>query len=298
MVRLRMASMDDWEDDKILLDFLAKQQARGSLTLILGAGMSSHFGLPSWPKLIKRLFASKGSPAPKKDAKRQAEDYRSTYFPGDVPGFLADVKSSLYRDVKVDFGSMRSHNSLAAIASLAMGSRRVGVSEIVTFNFDDLLEIYLEYHGFVTVSVGDRTYWSKSGDVTVLHPHGLLPRSSRRTASADIVFDQYSYTEAIGTKGSAWRQLLLSIMRTHTCLFIGLSGDDDNLDSLLERCGKQHASRLDNSLFWGVAFSTTDKNARFWKRRGIFLKRVADYDQALAQFLFKICQGAAEIRSA
>jgi len=291
-----MATIDDWQQEPTLLRFLSKQLANGSLTLVLGAGVSDHFGLPSWRTLIKNLFAAKRSPVPRKDPKRQAEDFRNRYYESDVPGFLKAVKVALYRGVKVDFDSMRSHNTLAAIASLVMASNRGSASRVITFNFDDLLEIYLEYHGFVTLSVGERMHWSRAVDVTVLHPHGLLPYKGPRLDSADIVFDQFSYTKVIGTPGSAWRQLLLSTMRTHTCLFIGLSGDDDNLDSLLEKCMNQHASRLDNSLFWGVAFSTSDKNEKFWKRRRVFLKKVDDYDRALAQFLFQICQGAAALR--
>ena len=296
MTRLSMATLDDWQQESTLLRFLSAQLVSGSLALVLGAGVSDHFGLPGWPLLIKTLFSSKRSAVPRKDPKRQAEDFRNQYYENDVPGFLKAVKLALYRDVKIDFESMRSHNTLAAIASLVMASRRGSASRVITFNFDDLLEIYLEYHGFVTLSVGERMHWSRAVDVTVLHPHGLLPYRGPRVASADIVFDQLSYTKAIGTKGSAWRQMLLSTMRTHTCLFIGLSGDDDNLDSLLERCMNQHASRLDNSLFWGVAFSTSEGNGSFWRRRKVFLKQVDDYDRALPQFLFQICQGAAALR--
>src|SRR5580700_3810776 len=123
MTRLSMATVDDWQQESTLLRFLSKQLAKGSLTLVLGAGVSDHFGLPSWPELIQRLFAAKRSSVPKKDPKRQAEDFRNRYFETDVPGFLKAVKLALYRDVRIDLDSMRSHNTLAAIASLVMASK-------------------------------------------------------------------------------------------------------------------------------------------------------------------------------
>jgi hypothetical protein len=289
-----MASLADYEDDETLNKYLSEQLTAGSLTLVLGAGVSTHFGLPSWKKLIGRLFKAKRAATPKRDPKRQAEEYRNRYHKNDVKGFLKAVRTALYRDISIDLDAMRSHNTMAAVASVIMVSnRRSGTSQIITFNWDDLLETYLEYHGFVTQSVGEEKYWSKGVDVTILHPHGCLPYAEgRRRASRDIIFDQFSYTKAIGTKGDAWRQLLLSVMRTHTCLFIGLSGGDDNLDSLLERCMAQHASGLDHSLYWGIAFSTSDKDSTFWERRRVFLKTVPDYKKSLSQFLFRICQGA------
>jgi SIR2-like domain len=257
---------------------LSEQLASGSLTLILGAGVSAHFGLPSWPEPVERLFQSRRTTTPEKDLKRQAEYFRNRYHKDDVGGFLSAVRSALYRDVSIDFDSMRSHNTMAAIASIVMVSNRTNrASQIITFNWDDLLETYLQYHGFVAQSVGDEKYWSRGVDVSVLHSHGFLPRGSNTAlGSKDIVFDQFSNTKAIGPNGEAWRQLLLSVMRTHTCIFIGLSGDDDNLDSLLGRCQAQHASDLEGSAYWGITLATGNEQSEFWDRRGVYLKVVND----------------------
>ena len=299
MVRVRMPSVDDFENDSTLLNFLSDQLLGGNLTILLGAGISVYFGLPSWRELIERLFASKRSTVPNIDQKRQAEYFRNKFYPDDKLGFLNAVKSALYQDVKADFDVMRGHTTLAAISSLVMASKRGSASEVITFNWDDLLEIYLEYHGFVTLSIGEEHHWSGNSDVTVLHPHGLLPLSDRRRPTHDIVFDQLSYTEVIGNQASPWRQLLLSIMRAHTCLFIGLSGNDDNLDSLLMACKQTHASVEEGSPYWGIAFTTSndEPTTMFWKSRGVFLKQISDYDHELPQFLFQICQIAASKRA-
>lgn len=176
-----------------------------------------------------------------------------------------------------------------------MASSRGSVSEVITFNWDNLLELFLSYHGFVTDSVYEETHWANSVDVTVLHPHGYIPINSKEKCSADIVFDQLSYSNVIGDTSRPWRQRLLTILRTHTCLFIGLSGDDPNLDSLLCSCKPQHASRGENTLFWGVRLSTsTDEiEANIWENRGIFCKIVSNYEQELPEIIFNICQRAA-----
>ncbi len=144
----RMATADEFEDRPTLLKYLGEQLFLGRLTPVLGAGISTSFGLPDWPELLRRLYLSKGVTAPSEsDLARQAQDFRLRYYQRDFCGFLDAVRSALYQGVAVDFERIRASATLDAIASLVMASLRGNTSEIITFNWDDLLEIYFKYHG-------------------------------------------------------------------------------------------------------------------------------------------------------
>jgi len=292
---------DDFNDRGQLVDYLAHQLVYGRLALVLGAGISRPFGLPSWEDLITGLFATRGSTPPAEPPERQAEFFRLQYYAADAKGFMDAVHDVLYNNVKVDFAALRANGTLAAIGSLVMASRRGSASDVITFNFDNLLEIFLNYHGFVTASVFHRAHWMQGADVTIYHPHGLIPfnPTQERSRGEELVFDQASYSAIVGKADDPWRQTALTILRRRTCLFLGLSGKDNNLDSILKECRDQHASRDQNTAYWGATFSVDDDVVArtIWQQRGVFYNKIASYDNDLPDFMFAICQKAASIRS-
>jgi hypothetical protein len=66
---------------------------------------------------------------------------------------------------------------------------------------------------------------------------------------------------------------------------------------MLIEASDKHASRRDNAQFWGVTFTTNDDPVMRskWEERGVFYKVITDYERQLPEFLFSICQGAANI---
>lgn len=291
-----MTSRDDFADSETLVKYLASQLQRGRLALILGAGLSVPFGLPDWIGLINRLYEMQGANVPPgQTPPRLAEYFRVTYFPRDKPGYIRAVQQALYRGVNADFEVLRKNDTLAAIASLIMAPRRGSTSEVYTFNFDNLLEIFLNYHGFVTASLSGARFWAGYADARVCHPHGMLPFDRGHACSEDIVFDQASYSAVVGKESDPWHQRMRVCMAEHTCLFIGLSGRDVNLDSLLHAVRDKHASRDDNTAFWGVSFSAGDEKVdrTIWEERGVFVHQLRSYED-LGKFLFGICQEAAK----
>jgi hypothetical protein len=295
---MQMSRLADFQRRSVLITYLAKQLKNGRIALVLGSGISKPFGLPTWHELLVRLYARKGVvPSPTLDLKRQAQDFRLQFFPTDKRGFIAEVKAALYDGVSVDFEQLRKSKTLSALGALVMASHRGNASKVITFNWDNLLELYLEYHGFKTLSASDEIHWAGNVDVTILHPHGFIPFASSATGSDDIVFDQSSYSAVIGQEHRPWRQEILSIFRSHTVLFVGLSGRDDNLDSFLHIAKQEHASLAEQSLFWGVTIDvlSQDSDRRLWQANGVFFMDVANYDDELPEVLFKICQEAARV---
>ncbi len=299
MLTANMVLRDDWEDRELRRGYLASQLCRGRLTLVLGAGVSIPFGLPGWSDLVRALFARVGEPLPSIEhtAEDLAEYLRHRQFENDWPGFIRLVHDALYDGVNADLIRLRSHPMLSAIGALGMSSRRGSTSEVITFNFDNLLELFLRYHGFVSSSVYADAHWAGYADVTVYHPHGWVPFDLKEGSSPTLIFDQQSYARVIGQDGNPWRQLVLTVLRRHTCVFVGISGRDMNLDSILETCRAQHVSRQENKPFWGITFSdSNDEVSRIkWESRGVFQVHVSNYETDIPDFLFGICQAAAEI---
>lgn len=298
-VRVGTALRNVFDNDTTLVEHLATQLHYGRVVIFLGAGFSAPFGLPTWNDLLKRLFKAKGKKPPKgKTVEEQAEIFRSLYYQNNTEKYLSSVKDALYSKFDGQLSTMRKSETLSAIAALVMNSARGSVSKVITLNWDDLLESYLDFHGYVTSSVTDSRHWNGNSDVTIFHPHGFLPFSDQRDRSADIVFDKMSYSKIIGADHTSWRQEVLSILRTHVCLFIGLSGKDNNLDSMLAAVSESHAVKTDGTPFWGVTFTTSrdEGSEKIWNNRGVHVKVVKDYTSDLPKFLFRILQAAAKKR--
>jgi hypothetical protein len=297
MTSVVMPTRDDFSDEPTLIRYMASQLVRGRLALVLGAGISMPFGLPSWEILIERLFEGKEKPDGDFSLQVLAEYYRRTFHDDDYEGYINAIHRALYKDCEVSLNAMRTNPTLSAVGALVMASRRGNVSNVITFNFDDLLETFLSYHGCVTKSLFDYPHWAEYSDVTVYHPHGMIPYDKEKGYSKSIIFDQLSYSEVIGKENKPWYQLIATIMRSHTSLFIGLSGTDGNLDSMLASVHNEHAALLDRTPYWGLTFSTEDSVVRAgqWEQRGIYYKGTANYEEKLSKFIFSVCQEAVNI---
>ncbi len=293
----RMNRRASFENAKTLNNFLAGQLRSGSLAVFLGAGVSVGYDLPGWAELVDRCFRSAGIPKPADDsldAEELAEELLMRGCGGQDEALADLVRSALFEGVDLSFDALRKNGLLASLGALTMPSMRGSVPSVVSFNFDDLLETYLRYYGASVESVGELPCWQRSADVTVLHPHGLLPADPAASPSKGIVFAQLHYDRVVGSSASAWRARLLDIMCSSTCLFLGLSGSDKNLTSLLAAANKAHASAERKDAFWGVRISDSDSDPRrgLFEKRGVFQVTLRSYDD-LPQWLFSICQEAA-----
>jgi SIR2-like domain len=291
-----LAFPDSWDDHGLVQDHLADQLSKGRVALILGAGVSVPLGLPSWDELLDRMYAKTDEKRPVEGTvQEQAEFFKVRVCHRNVDEFHARVKTALYSTVEADFWIM--HPGLTAIGALVMASRRGSASGVISFNFDDILEMYLEFHGYVVASIADEHFWAPDADVYVLHPHGLLPLRPEVRNSDRVVLDAESFSAALhGEPGRLWRQQMLTIMRSHTCIFVGLSGADEHLQSLLYEANRDHITKKDGVAFWGVRMTTdsSDFQKTIWGERGIATWEVANYERDLPTVLLGICQRAAQ----
>jgi hypothetical protein len=296
-----LTTIGQFQDDNALSDYLASELSNARLALVVGSGISAAFGLPTWDALVDACCRSKRIiiPTPRADNRDLAEEVRVACANYDE--YLNVVHTNLYSGVNIRLDALRANPTLSALGSLVMSSVRGSVTNVITYNFDDLLELYLDYHGFRTHVVHDLPVWNEKADVRIMHPHGYLPSHSRHVRTGWILFDRSSYSDR-AAREKLWFEEQLPVLRRNTCLFVGLSPRDDELDTLISHIKNDHPCRSASVPFWAIRFSersgdlTRDqRESQKMADRGLFLKFVTDYHTDLPRFLFEICQKAAGV---
>jgi hypothetical protein len=240
-------------------EVLAAQLSAGRLVLVLGAGVSFASGLPLWGALTKQLAECAGVVVPIGIKDEDAADHILRSLHGDELALARATQKALYDDWTGTLPTLAATPMIYALGAMCMGGRRGRVSSLITFNYDDLLEKYLEYLGVAVAQVVVLPEWDGGADVKMLHPHGLL-RSDGREPEERIVLAQVHF-DLGGSRHDLWRRELVRIMSSNTCLFVGLSGDDRNLRAAMVEAASGHVSRNGRHARWGVrlARAATDE---------------------------------------
>jgi hypothetical protein len=293
-----MRSRSAYEQRNSLVQYLASQLVRGRLALILGAGASAGFGLPGWSDLLLRICGAARIRPPKGNLTQMAETLESKI--GDREKFVRTLHKCLYRGTSSS--AVIDSELLRAVGSVVMALSRRGVGEVITFNFDDILERHLRQNGFAVDSVCSLPDWFGNCDARIYHPHGSLPAATRvdKAQAESVVITQADYDRIVDKGDSPWNELLLTVMRSRTCLFIGLSGQDQNVCSLLSNVGSSHATKRTREAYWGIRFGldkppVSDAPETMWTKRKVFAAHVKSYGD-LPGLLLEVCQLAATMR--
>jgi hypothetical protein len=85
MTSISMKLATSWEVNGTVIKFLAEQLNKSRLSLVVGAGLSTEFGLPNWQTLIDKLVGQAELPSDfvKQTAKRQASYIKTKIFKND-----------------------------------------------------------------------------------------------------------------------------------------------------------------------------------------------------------------------
>lgn len=135
------------------------------------------------------------------------------------------------------------------------------IRAIVTLNMDALLQTYVnsfvwkDVHILRTVESASTNTYSES--ISVYHLHGYLhffPGEHKRDAPEKVVLTEQDYYDFFNRPNSMFNYTFLYLLREYSCLFIGLSMQDENIrrllhysklereQSIVEKRGKRHAS--------------------------------------------------------
>lgn len=286
-----------WQKAEFVDKFLARQLSNGSVSLVLGAGASMGFQLPSWDDLVKRMYRAQGErlPTKRRSAPELSESLKSKHFDGKELAFSQLVRDCLYKKLGNDPASVLSSPLLQAVGSFLVSSMRGRAGSLISFNFDDLVETYLRLLGFVVRSEPTAPYWTVNADMQVLHPHGMLPQDTSK-ACTGLVFTAGDYDRVIGQDSDAWNQSMKSVLAGTTPLFVGLSGDDQRMRTLLTQVKAIHPALVREShRYWAVRPTVAgedESNVDRWRKMGVAPRKLSSYDEIPA-WLLSICQRAA-----
>lgn len=270
----------------------------GSITLFMGAGVSMSSGkYQNWPNLVRSCTSELGLNKNIDDdepidnlLKYMSEVRRKLNNESEYRNF---VNKHLNADAELDYADM-ANLLLMSVGALCMGSKRGSINEVVTYNFDDLLEWYFSLNGFVAQPVTDLPYLARNPDVTVYHPHGFLPKLTQASNSKTFIFDQLSYDRTIGNETDPWFALCKQILLRKIAIFVGLSGKDPAMRTLVTRVYDSLRSEGQNrpiGFLLNLDSKIEDKDDLL--ERGVITIGFKDYNE-IYEFLFSICKNATD----
>ena len=292
--------IDSYTDKNIATDILSKLLSKGSLCLFLGSGvsMSTPKEFPGWAELVKECAEPRGIDVIGIDDNTPIDTLLSTMEKvkdsfDTFDEYAMHVKGLLNK--KFQLGYHHSQNMLLiAIGALVMSSKRGSINEIVTYNFDDLIEWYLFLHGYKSQVISQPPYLHEDADVQIFHPHGFLPKSSQHSQSENFIFDAFSYDITLGNEDKPWFSICQQLLLRKLAIMVGLSGDDPALRTLVARTNEKLQK---NNEVRPVAFLLNldsviaRKGESYFTKRGIVPLGFGSYDE-IWHFLLKICRNA------
>ncbi len=283
------------------VEALATALQQGILSLFLGAGTSASFGLRTWRGLVEDCLAA---------ANRSPLDSNVTYTGVDLAKRMnafdvtctqkglkpLDVIHDILYETRDPFtmDAMFSNRLLASLAAMMMGSRFGCVRQVVTTNYDNVLERYLAFHGFRTVSITDSHQTVTDADNFIFHPHGYLPYKQNRSFSKSIVLSNESYN--IFQNDGQWKTLIMRMMCSTMPLMVGASGNDQMTDFYLDII--QHEQRLDRDTLGFICVGSkevvgAEAIEQFLTKRMVPI-HFNNWSE-MPEFLFDICRRARNV---
>lgn len=208
------------------IEHLGPRLFDGSLSLLLGSGVSKPLGLPTFQELIDLGLASVGEPPfagsdPELGATRLAAACRKS-----SRDIREVITTCLYPGGGLPASALMGSPRMGALGAMLMGSRRGHVGSVLTLNFDSVLEEYLSLHGYVANIVTELPALTGGEDVTVFHLHGYLPsKTGPGRPSKEITLTKESVLKMVGELNHPWRVVLRQMVRSKVLLLLGISSE-------------------------------------------------------------------------
>jgi hypothetical protein len=262
-------------------DLLRTRYESRGLVLAFGAGISEGCGLPNWPELLLRVGERALAKSNGRDLVQQLIDAGTT-FPA-IAGILESktprgiafsdlLREGLYRDFPfhraivtarqrrelVAFVNTRSP-TMRAVSALCVQREHPRseylpnsrIRAVVNFNLDAVLRSYAvaRYDTFLFRTIERADKPQRLGRIPIYHMHGLLKFDHRdnhdETHEIPSVFTEGEYFDVFNQPHSVFNYTFLYLLREYTCLFIGLSMNDENIRRLLHYSTSERRQHLE-----------------------------------------------------
>lgn len=298
----------DWKEEREDIIKKAKDMvSQGNNVLFLGAGVSMSAKMPSWKDLLKGLM---GEVKQLNESTLEAFKELSTHVLeecGDsnlIMGRYLQTAISLY-DNKAVFSELiqkylyNDNSSSPLLMNLARIVQQKKVNEVITYNFDDLLEQNLA--NLKLMDSVDYTAISKDAEIKghntlpIYHVHGIIPKKGPVDT---VVFSEEEYHKRYST-AYHWSNVeqLHALTRMH-CFFVGLSMTDPNLRRLLDAAkdmnksnGINHYAFLQRKNLDNYCVSDVNKTCKYVHVSGSLIdktkqKEIYDLNYAVIDSIF------------
>jgi len=247
--------IQDWTQEREEIVKSAQDSVKqGNSALILGAGVSISANMPSWEKLLRDLMGEvkqlKGQTLDafqELDSQVLEECGKSSLIMGrylQTAVRLNDDKVSFTELIQKYLYSDQNSSELLTILSHIVQQKKV--NEVITYNFDDLLEQNLNKlnlkDGVHYTSIAKDAEIEGHNKLPIYHVHGIIPKSGPVDT---VVFSEEEYHSRY-SDAYHWSNVeqLHAFSRMH-CFFVGLSMNDPNLRRLLDTAQRMNKSNGD-----------------------------------------------------
>jgi hypothetical protein len=276
---------------------MRKQIEREKFGLILGAGISRSFNMPTWKELLDLLARHDKVRGAKVDRPNETPTSRAEIlyrlFSEQRRNALSHaglnehglerrikgewfeiIRSILYAKLPDRDDLDRSHGYLGEFLDIISRSPLT-----VNYNFDSCIEMMLSARQkrnkdpnrlYETIYDGSLPFRSKTG--IIYHPNGFLPDNVLEGFSDELVFSEKSFGDQLLESMAGRYYSLAHHLSKNTCLFIGLSFDDENLRHLLRRSATTNPGHYHYCVYWISPGERRNKQ----------------YEAALAEYRFEI----------
>ena len=248
---------------------MRKRKELQKFGLVFGAGISKQFGFPSWDGLLTTIpeaceVPSENGTNSNKSSLAQClfESFKLKYCEKEKlqqplnsdqittikAEWLKKIIDVLYKDVPENFAELKKRDTyLIDFLEIIKNTKLT-----VNYNFDDTIQRFLadtrDDHS-KGKTLGYKTDWKSdpqlySQNAVIYHPNGYLPKHTGEKPSDDIVFLDDSFGDQLIDSLTGKYATLANHFAQNTCLFMGLSLEDQTLRNILRRNSQIHPGHV------------------------------------------------------
>lgn len=220
---------------KSFVDSLSKFHKSGSLVLVLGAGISSEFGLPDWNGLLQNLIADTfeehvAEPKLIADLFTKLITQNPLILGRHLQNWYEKKNKSLEQVVRdclyKDFDNDKHSELIKEIINLKK------LDSIITYNYDNIIECKIRE--FINVQSLFEANQHSTDDLPIYHVHGFLPNDIELNERNQITLGEAVYHKHY-TDVYCWSNIIqINKFSSKNCVFIGISLLDPNIRRLLD----------------------------------------------------------------
>lgn len=275
---------------------LRQQFQSGRLGLVFGAGISKELDFPDWVDLIEGIALHEEIQGKEiyQNAKKWSNSTSITQliFQHFKQRKLADLEkkfpSIAYRekrvlsewrevvhDVLYKNAQLDRKNKIALHPYLTKFIPLINQTEFsVNYNFDDTLEFMLAQKDMNSPRKKGKAYqavWNpymqfRDDTAVIYHPNGYLPGDKNLHQSESLVFSEETFSDQLIESMSGKLSTLLHLFTKKTCIFVGLSLEDNTLKHLL----RQASSISAGNYHYFVRYTSDKKSLTEDEKKAIF----------------------------